>query len=366
MWPRVLAFLALPLLVKFALIACLARVQGAMTGTAIRTGIWLSQAGEFGFVLLSQAAGVGLVPEAAAQPMLAAMLLSLLVSPLLIQQAGRIALRLSGSEWLQRSLQLQQIAARSLSRERHVIVCGFGRSGQALAHVLEAEKVPYVALDLDPDRVRQAADSGEPALYGDVTRLDTLQAAGLHRSVAVVITFDDLAMALRTLHLLRAQAPAVPVLVRTTHEADIERLRAAGATEVVPEIAEGSLMLASHLMLLADVPAGRVQDRVARVRADRYALLRGFFRGSDDQLHEQIDRAPLHLRTIALAAGSGLETCPLSDLRSEAVRVVALVRAGQRVVDPPDDWVLLAGDLLVVSGTIEQIGAAEARIGGLR
>ncbi len=366
LWPRVLMYLTLPLLIKFALIALLVRVLGGTTGTAIRTGIWLSQAGEFGFVLISQASGTGLLPELAAQPILAAMLLSLLVSPLLIQQAGRIALRFSGAEWLQRSLQLQRIAARSLEQERHVIICGFGRCGQALAHVLETEQVPYLALDLDPDRVRQAAGSGETVVYGDSTRRETLQAAGLHRARALVITFDDTPTALRILHVLRQHAPALPVLVRTSHESDIERLRAAGATEVVPEIVEGSLMLASHVMLLADVPLARVQHRVAQVREGRYALLSGFFHGLDDRSRDQIERAETHLRSIEIHPGSPLAGRPLTDLPLGGARVKVVVRRGQRFADPGGELLLEDGDLLVLSGTLEQLGDSEAKIASFR
>ncbi|MFT4104065.1 MAG: NAD-binding protein, partial [Burkholderiaceae bacterium] len=282
------------------------------------------------------------------------------------QQAGRIALRFSGAEWLQRSLQLQRIAARSLEQERHVIICGYGRCGQALAHVLETEQVPYIALDLDPDRVRQAAGSGETVVYGDSTRRDTLQAAGLHRARALVVTFDDTPTAMRVLHVLRQHAPALPVLVRTSHESDIERLREAGATEVVPEIVEGSLMLASHVMLLADVPLARVQRRVAQVREGRYALLSGFFPGLDDRSREQIERAETHLRSIEIRPGSALVGRPLTDLPLEGARVKVVVRRGRRFADPGGELLLEDGDLLVVSGTLEQLGGTEARIASFR
>ena len=362
-WPRVLMFLVVPILIKFALVAALVRGFGGGAGTGIRTGIWLAQAGEFGFVLLAQAGGANLIDDAVMQPILAAMLMSLLISPLLIQQAGVIALRLSGQEWLQRSLQLQTIASRSLARENHVIICGYGRCGQGLAHVLEAEKVPYMALDLDPDRVRQASASGESAVYGDSSRRETLQAAGLHRARALAITFDDTAMALKILHLLQQLAPGLPVLVRTAHEADIELLRAAGATEVVPEIAEGSLILASHAMVLAGVPIIQVQRRITQVREGRYAILQGFFHGSDDSAEDEIEDAQLHLRAVSLKNSSTFVGRTVGELKLNGARVTALVRRSERISDPTDDTPLEARDTLVLSGTLEQISAAEARIG---
>jgi CPA2 family monovalent cation:H+ antiporter-2 len=326
--------------------------------------VWLGQAGEFGFVLLALAVSVGLLASEQLQPVLAAMLVSLLVSPLLIERANRIALRLSSQEWLQRSLQLQTIASRTMARERHVIVCGYGRCGQALAHVLEAESVSFVALDLDPDRVREAAATGEPVVYGDSARRETLLAAGLHRARALAITFDDTAVALRIIAVVRELAPQLPVLVRTAHEADIERLRAAGATEVVPEIVEGSLMLASHALALAGVPMGRVLRRVRRVRASRYTLLQGFFHGADDSHEDAIEDAQMHLRALVLAAGSPADGRALGDVDLGQARVSALVRQGRRVVDPGVQEVLRAGDTVVLSGTLEQIGEAQAWLEG--
>ena len=361
-WPRVLLYLTLPLLVKFALVAALVRGFRGAAGTAIRTGVWLAQAGEFGFVLLNQGGQLGVIPAVVLQPILAAMLLSLMLSPLLIEQAGRLALRLSGQEWLQRSLQLQRIASRSLAREQHVIICGFGRCGQSMAHVLETEKVPYMALDLDPDRVRTAAESGESVVFGDSSRRETLQAAGLHRARALAITFDDTATALKILSLLRQLAPELPVLVRTSHEADIERLRNAGAAEVVPEIVEGSLMLASHALALAGVPIQQVQRRLMMVRESRYALLQGFFRGADDNAVDEIEDAPMHLRAVRLLASAAGVGQTVGEIGGQGVRVTALVRRSERLVDPPADTVLAAGDTVVLSGTLDQISTAEARI----
>jgi len=363
-WPQVLVMFTVPILAKFALVALLARAFGATAGTAVKTGVWLAQAGEFGFVVLSVGVHHALMPEVALQPVLAAMLLSMIMSPLLIGQANRLALRLSGQEWLQRSLQLQKIATRSLARERHVIVCGYGRCGQALAHVLEAEKVPFLALDLDPDRIRDAAATGESVVYGDAARRETLIAAGLHRASAVAITFDDTAVSLKILHVVRQLAPQLPILVRTAHEADSDRLRAAGATEVVPEIVEGSLMLASHALALAGVPMGRVLRRVRDVRAHRYSLLQGFFHGADDSGEDAIEDAQIHLRAIVLATDSPACGRALGGFALGGARVSAVVRGGRRIVDPAADLSLAAGDTVVIAGTLEQIGEAQGWFDG--
>jgi monovalent cation:H+ antiporter-2, CPA2 family len=163
--------------------------------------------------------------------------------------------------------------------------------------------------------------------------------------------------------MVRQLAPGLPVLVRTAHEADIEVLRAAGATEVVPEIVEGSLMLASHAMVLAGVPIAQVQRRVTQVREGRYSLLQGFFHGTDDKTEDQIEDAQMHLRAVGLRPNSKFVGKTIGELKLSGARVTTLVRSSQRIVDPPDATRLEGFDTLVVSGTLEQISAAEARIG---
>ena len=361
-WPQVMLIAAAIVSVKAAVIVAVVRAFGDPSGTAIRCAMWLAQTGEFAFVLLAQAFDGGLIGLAALQPLLAAILLSLLVSPVLISQANRLAMRVSGQEWMLRSLELQQVASRSVGRRDHVIVCGFGRCGQSLAHVLETEKVQFVALDTDPDRVREAAGAGEPVVYGDASRPALLQAAGIHRARALAITFDDLPQALKLLAAVRQLAPQLPVIARTANEADIVRLREAGATEVVPEIAEGSLVIASHAMAFAGVPLARVRRRMRAVRENRYALLQGFFHGADDLEHEDIEDDHWHLHAVPIHQGADAIGQPLAGLVEEGVRVAALVRDGQRLLDPHLDTPLASGDVVVLSGRRDRIGATEVRL----
>ena len=211
----VLLALLVPTAFKFGLILAVARAQGAGAGTAIRTALPLATAGEFGFVLLNQAGGLQLLPPDLIQIVLAAMLLSMLATPFLVQYAERIALRFASNEWMARSLALTSIASRSMSTDRHVIICGYGRSGQHLARMLAEEGIGYVALDLDPDRVREAAAAGDSVVYGDAARRETLVAAGIARAAALVISYADSHSALRVIHFAHEIKPALPIIVRT-------------------------------------------------------------------------------------------------------------------------------------------------------
>ena len=150
--PLVLILLTVPVAIKFGIIAGIARAFRHPPGVALRAGLALCVAGEFGFVLLNIANDAQLIEPRLLQIVLAAMLLSMLAAPFLFKYMDAIVLRFAASEWMLASLNLTKIAAKSIATDRHVIVCGFGRSGQNLARVLEAEGIGYVALDLDPDR----------------------------------------------------------------------------------------------------------------------------------------------------------------------------------------------------------------------
>ena len=361
-WFLVLLLTTVPLVVKFALITLLARLFKAGAGTSLRVGLYLAQAGEFGFVLLTLGADRGLIAPQWMSPVLAAMVLSMLAAPFLVMHADRIVSRLSASDWLMQSVALTSIARKSIAAEAHVIICGYGRSGQNLARLLGQEGVPYMALDLDPDRVRQAAAEGQSVVFGDAARLQSLMAAGLARASAVVISYHDTPSALKILHLAREHAPKVPVIVRTVDDADMDRLRRAGATEVVPEAIEGSLMLAGHALALAGVPMARVIRLQRDARDARYRLLRGYFHGADDDTVVELDQA--RLRSLTLPPAAAAVGQRLGDLALHAVGVqVVSVRQHEGAVREADDALVLGvGDTLVLSGLPEPLALAEAKL----
>lgn len=363
-WPLVLAMTVLPVLFKFGLVAALAKLFGAATGVALRTGLYLAQAGEFGFVLLALATEQRLVPAGLHSPVLASMVLSMLATPFIVMYSNRIVMRLSSSDWLMQSVAMTTIARRAINTERHVIIAGYGRSGQNLARILEGEHIPYMALDLDPDRVRQAAAAGQSVVFGDAARLQSLMAAGLARASAVVVSYHDTASAMKILHLVQAHAPQVPVIVRTIDDGDLEKLRAAGATEVVPESVEGSLMLASHALALVGVPMRRVIRVVQDQRDARYGLLRGYFHGADDDTVDDLHTARLLSVTLPAGVECVGQSLAVLALQALGVTVVALRRASGAVSKPADDVVLGAGDTLVLAGLPEPLARAEGRLLG--
>ena len=362
LWWQVLAVLVALLLIKSAVVGLLSWRLGSTPGNAMRSALWLCAGGEFGFVLLGEIAHMPKVIEQAA---LTILVLSMLTAPFIVHYSEKLVMRFVANEWMMRSMQLTTIAAQSMGTEKHAILCGFGRSGQHLARFLGQEGINYIALDLDPDRVREAAAGGETVVFGDAGRKDALIAAGLMRASVVIITFSDTPLSEKILFHIQAMRPDIPVIVRTADERDIERLSRAGAAEVVPEALEASLMLASHALVLLGVPLNRVLKRIRQTRSQRYSLLRGFYRGQSDHDHDEMDehqQPRLHSVHLGRGAGAIGQTLDGLDLERFGCEVSAIRRRGIRAVEPAPETQLEEGDVVVLLGDPEAIAAAEERL----
>ncbi|HEX7643614.1 MAG TPA: cation:proton antiporter [Burkholderiaceae bacterium] len=361
-WWIVLLLLSGPVLLKFGVIAGLARLFGANSGVALRTGLALAQAGEFGFVLINQMGDLQMADPLMIQLVLASMVISMLIAPFVIAKSDAIVMKFSANEWMLQSLALTQIATRTMTTQKHVIIAGFGRSGQHLAKLLEEEGIAYHALDLDPDRVREAQAAGANVSYGDAARRESLKAAGIARAAAMVITYADTAAAIKTLHFAHEVAPKLPVIVRSYDDMDLDKLREAGASEVVPEALEGSLMLASHALVRLGVPLRRVVHRVQEARGERYASLRGYFHGLDDT-HDDAENIQTRLHSVPLNEGARAVGKPLSAVKLDEVGAeVTSIRRGKRSLEVGGDTVLQANDIVVLRGPTEAVARAEARL----
>jgi CPA2 family monovalent cation:H+ antiporter-2 len=302
-----------------------------------------------------------LLGTATLQPVLAAMVLSLLLAPLIVHFSDRLVFRFVASEWLLRSMQLTQLAAQSLSSDKHAILCGYGRTGQHLARFLEAEGVSFMALDLDPERVREASMAAEAVSYGDSSRKETLLAAGLSRASVVIITFADIDAALRVIHRVRELRPDVAIVSRAREQDDVEKLYAAGAAEVVPEALESSVMLATHALALSGIPMHRVIKRLREMREKHYSLLRGFFHGATDAGAHLADADQPRLHAVTLTPGSSAIGRRVGEIDLEKVGagITAIRRRTQRGLKLIPQLELMEGDVVVLIGTAAAVTAGE-------
>ncbi|KAB2909705.1 MAG: potassium transporter [Dechloromonas sp.] len=359
LWWQVLLVLSALLIFKALIVGLLSWRLGGSPGNAIRSALWLCAGGEFGFVLLGEIAHM---PKAVEQVVLTSLVLSMLIAPFIVQYSEKLVMRFVASEWLMRSMHLTQIAAQSMATEKHAILCGFGRNGQYLARFLGQEGINYIALDLDPDRVREAAAGGESVVFGDAGRKEALVAAGLMRASVVIVTMSDTPLAEKVLHHVQELRPDLPVVVRTADERDMAKLAKAGAAEVVPETLEASLMLASHAAVLVGVPINRVLKRIRQTRSQRYRLLRGFYRGMSDREEDDSQQPRLHSVWLSPGAAAIGRTLAELGLDSFSCEVSAIRRRGIRAIEPAPETQLEEGDVIVVLGVPEAVAAAEQRL----
>jgi monovalent cation:H+ antiporter-2, CPA2 family len=283
---------------KVTLITYLAKLFKYELGVGIRSGVILGQAGEFSFVILALGQEQNLISGDLLQIILSVCLLSMLFASFIIPFNGRIA-RYISKEYLKNSEKLvNKIEASSEDFSEHVIICGYGRGGQYLGRFLKEESISFIAIDMDLNRVNDAANAGEKVMYGDASRRVVLRAAGIERAKALIIAYSDDRSSLKVLNVIREIYPDLPVIVRTRDESSIQQLQDAGATDVVPEVLESSLMLASHALVLLDVPLARVIKKIRAFRNERYKIFRGYFMGSSESSDDMQGQDQLQLHSI--------------------------------------------------------------------
>lgn len=339
-------------LLKAIIVALVVRFVRYESGVAIRTGLILAQAGEFSFVILALGVEQNLIGGQALQVILTASLLSMVAAPFLIQYNGRIARKLVQSYNRNSEHVVHQIEEHGQHLHDHVIICGYGRSGQYLGRFLKEEKIPYIALDIDPTRVLEAAAAGENVMFGDAARRVVLEAAGGARAKALIISYADNRAAMKILHIVQENYPQLPVIVRTVDDSNMEILQEAGAAEVVPEILEGSLMLASHALMLLGVPLNRVVKRIRLFREERYKLFKGYFHGISDAEDESLEKQQVRLHSVIITAGSYAIGRRLADIKLESfnVEVKAIRRPNSNGSVPTQESLLAEGDVIVLLG----------------
>jgi CPA2 family monovalent cation:H+ antiporter-2 len=349
---------------KGLLIALLIKLGGDESGVALRTGIVLAQGGEFGFALLALALSYNLLSLADSQPVIAAVVISMAVAPVLVRYNGSIAKRACSSYRQNADARAFQLAENSAQLDQHVIVCGFGRIGQNLALFLREEEIAYVALDMDPALIREAWEAGQPVFFGDATHPEILETSGIHRARALVIAFDDSHAAERITRSARRLSPQIPIIVRAHDDAHMEDLEAAGATYVVPESVESALVLATRLMHQLGVDIDEISRVVEQARTDHYRRLRGYFHGEEIVEFGDLDRFRLH--TVVLPPNAYAVDQPIAALalNTLGVQVVTVRRAGICGDQPDPSMALRSGDALVIQGPQDALDAAEARLLG--
>src|SRR5581483_3038533 len=299
------ATLGVIIVLKAGIAALVTRPFTTTRFKALRTGIVISIGGEFGVALCTILLQADLIPGRIGEPLLLALVLSMVLSPFILNNnkpVARFLLREKGPP--RTASQREDAATIEIARREHVILCGFGRVGQNVARVLESQGFEYLALDVDPARSRAARQAGDPVIFGDSADESLLMKIGLETASAVVISFSDPATSLGILHSVRRLRPQVPVLVRTADDGRLKELQEAGATDVVPETFEASLMLVSHVLMLLHVPVTRVVRTVNDIRNNRYAVLRNIVRRGDARPLDETHQSREEIKSVVVPPGA--------------------------------------------------------------
>lgn len=361
-WYWVLLMTAALMAAKTALILVIAGRMRRDYPSALRAGLSLAQGGEFGFALLALAFSYNLIESDLNALIISTIIFSMILTPALINFNGAISNRIFGNKQAPEETNdlpnIETAAAELEELSGHVIVCGFGRVGQIVCRFLGRNGIRYVALDQDPVRIREAAQAGEPAYYGDANRSDLLRALGAERARLLILTLPHEKEALRALRTIKREHPGLPVLVRTQDDNQLHSFQEAGAAEVVPEALEGSLMLVSHVLAQLGVEASQINSSINQAREGGYQLLHGFLHGQNstkfsDTGEAVVQRAAITLSENAFACNRRLDEIDLG------VEICVLRRDGEEIELPDTELELQQGDTLIVSGSPPAIEAAE-------
>ncbi|WNC71039.1 cation:proton antiporter [Thalassotalea psychrophila] len=347
------------MLIKTLIVRFLAVRAGESKKDAWASAFMLAQMGEFGFVLISLAATVGVLSPKLTSMLLGVGIISMAITPYMIKNARKwsVALAYDGNH----DDTEEQINISSKDLSNHVVICGFGRVGQTVSRFLKQEKIDFIAIDIDPVRVNESRESGENILFGSARQTEILTAANLSQAKLVVISYGAAEQSLDVVQKVRSISKNVQILVRTRNDDALVSLKEAGANEVVPESLEGSLMLVSQVLNLSGVPFSRIVRRVQAERKNHYHRLHGFYPGVDTNMSaEAIERIefvhPTLLLDDAWANGKAIEGL---DLERRRVEIIAVRRDHDEFTNLANDFVLQAQDTVVLQGKPRRVERVE-------
>ena len=331
---------------------------------SVRLGIILAlslaQIGEFSFILAAAGRDYGLLTEANGQTFLAASILTMIATPFLIRWVNQLAYGLESMVGGPAPKPLSE-TGKINSGTGHVIVVGYGLNGQNLAQVLKEVGISYRILEMNPDSISRAKSAGEPITFGDSTRPDVLEHVGIHGARAMVVAISDPVATVHTVWQARSLRPDLFILVRTRYVSDIDQLYRTGASQVIPEEFETSVEIFARVLEEFHIPRNVITLQVDLMRRERYRMLRGLkLEGKSlDQLAQYL--AGTTTDTVLLLEGSPAigQTLAGLEVRSRyGVTVIAVVRNGESIHNPPPDFLLLAGDVLVLLGSHQELDQA--------
>jgi CPA2 family monovalent cation:H+ antiporter-2 len=348
------------MLAKMVTISLAALIMKEKLATSLGVGIALAQMGEFGFILVALASKYQLLGEELSSLLIATGVISMSLTPLLVKYSHIITRE--ALHHYEKVFRLQKPLPGQFSD--HIIVCGYGRVGQIVSRFLRTESLPFIVLDRDPMRVKEAREGGELIEFGDASRREILLIAGIEKAKLLIITFNDLQRSLTLLAQIRALNANVKVLVRTKNDKGLDELHEAGATEVIPEVLEGSLMLVAHVLYLSGIPRKKILKRLDCERKTKYQHLHGFYYGQNSQSTTTTGWAVEKLHAVTLSASSDfIDDCVLQ-FHFDGVTIKSIHRQTGEELSLTEKARFKIGDVILLQGDKQALLNAELILQG--
>ncbi len=331
----------------------------------IHTALNLAQVGEFSFVLAVAGVSAGVISKDVYQGVLSASVLSMLLTPFIIQVAPFISDRMSSFMLLQRMERNRGLRETDMPAEQlkdHVIIIGFGLNGKNLARVLREVNIPYLVMDLNTETVREMRERGEPIRYGDGTRVEALSRLGLKSARILVVVISDAASCRQIVQTARRENPGLFIIARTRYVAEVEALLSLGADSVIPEEFETSIEIFSRVLDHYKIPGKVVSDFVDTIRRDGYRLLRRREISMKSSLPEyQWILSTLNIEKVGIPADSPVTGKSIKELafRTETgATIIAVERDGRTLTTIDPEFRLESGDIVFVTGNEDDLKRA--------
>lgn len=326
-------------------------------------GVGLAQFGEFGFVLARLGRAADLVTESDVRSLLAAGVLSMFLTPLLVRAAPHI----TAGEKLLRPLErllgargVDECAPEHQGLEGHVVVVGFGVAGRLVARALAACELPYLVLELNAETVRKSRASGEPVYYGDAASVEALEHAGISRARALVLLMNDPQATVRVIEATRRVTSDVSVFVRSHFLAERENLINLGATDVITEEVEAGMEVLGQVLRRLGVPRNVILEQIEQARASTQMSVRPTT-VPRRTLGVAEELADLKIESVLLRDGSYAVGRALAELalqsRTRAL-IVAVKRDGKLLDHLEPSEALRAGDIAFLVGPSRAVARA--------
>jgi len=342
------------MLAKTLTITIAALIMKEKLTTALGVGIALAQMGEFGFILVALASKYQLLGEDLSSLLIATGVISMSLTPVLVKYSQKLSREVL--HHYEKIFRFQKTLPGQFSN--HTIICGYGRVGQIVSRFLRTESLPFIVLDRDPMRVKEAREGGEQIEFGDASRREILLIAGIEKAKLLIITFNDLQRSLVLLGQIRAINPDVKVLVRTKNDKGLDDLHEAGATEVVPEVLEGSLMLVAHVLFLSGIPRKKIMQRLDCERRIKYQHLHGFYYGQDSQTERNVLSVD-QIHAVVLPSSSKVIESYVLQFNFTGVSIKSVHRKTGVKVSLSDKTRFEGGDVVLLQGGKKELIKAE-------